>query len=339
MWPTCAWESVLEGYLIFTCLTPDILHQLHKGIFYNHLVQWCVSIVSEKEVDACFQAMTQYPALCHFKKGISLVSQWTGTEHKEMQRVFGLLASAVEDCILMVACLLLDFIYYAQLQQHMDTTLAVMEESLKTFHDYKHVLVELEVHKDFNMPKIHSMQHYISLIHALGKCLLGLEESHVVPLEDGFMDADTKVHYKVAKTPPHHQVSVDSIECGYGAFKFIPKIYALPNIAAHGHKNKTPARFDTMFILEEDHTHTDNMWLAQVCIIFKLPEYLRTYPHLLVYIEWFTALQHQDPMSSLYIAWCGKEISRDWTLANVLEKATSFYVNSYIDLDMFLALQ
>ncbi|KAI5986556.1 hypothetical protein EDC04DRAFT_2615032 [Pisolithus marmoratus] len=147
----------------------SLIPKLHKGIFHDHLVQWCISIVSEKEVDACFQAMTQYPALCHFKKGISSVSQWTGTEHKEMQRVFvSLLASAVEDHVLMVAHLLLDFIYYAQLQQHTDTTLAVMEESLKTFHDYKHVLVELEVCEDFKMPKIHSMQHYISSICALG---------------------------------------------------------------------------------------------------------------------------------------------------------------------------
>ncbi|KAI6028228.1 hypothetical protein EDC04DRAFT_2572980 [Pisolithus marmoratus] len=43
------------------------------------------------------------------------------------------------------------------------------------------------------------------------------------------------------------------------------------------------------------------MQLAQVHVIFKLPEYLGTYPHLLAYIEWFTALQHWDPMSSLCI--------------------------------------
>ncbi|KAG1739153.1 uncharacterized protein EDB91DRAFT_1237592 [Suillus paluster] len=53
---------------------PDLLHQLHKGVFKDHL----------EEMDVCFKAMPDYPGLHHFKKDISAVKQWTGSEHKEM---------------------------------------------------------------------------------------------------------------------------------------------------------------------------------------------------------------------------------------------------------------
>ena len=82
-----------------------------------------------------------------------------------MQRVFvSLLAGSVNDRVLAAARSLLDFCYYAQFQHHTDQTLEAMEASLKAFHDHKDVFIELEVHKDFNIPKIHSLLHYVSSI-------------------------------------------------------------------------------------------------------------------------------------------------------------------------------
>ncbi|KAI6021357.1 hypothetical protein BKA83DRAFT_4055398, partial [Pisolithus microcarpus] len=105
--------------------------------------------------------------------------------------------------------------------------------------------------------------------------------------------------------------------------------------------------------------------VAQVCIIFKLPDHLGSNPHPLAYVEWFTTLIHHDPITGLYVvscstcnccpnvvvvgvdhfvhvchlqAICGRQISMEWTSDSVLEKASSFHVNLYIDPDTFSAL-
>jgi hypothetical protein len=43
--------------------------------------------MSKREIYNRFKAMNGYPGLRRFKKGIMSVTQWTGTEHKEMEKI------------------------------------------------------------------------------------------------------------------------------------------------------------------------------------------------------------------------------------------------------------
>ncbi|KAI6106268.1 hypothetical protein EDD16DRAFT_1695558 [Pisolithus croceorrhizus] len=155
---------------IFTAITSDILHQLHQGIFKDHFKKWCITLVGKQNFDAHFRAMPAFSGLRHFKEGISKVKQWTGTDHKQVQRIFlaALVGTAPHLDVIKAGCNLLDFIYLAQYQSHTDCTLVVLQQALDSFHMVKDIFIDLGCWEHFNMLKIHSLQHYVETIRSLG---------------------------------------------------------------------------------------------------------------------------------------------------------------------------
>lgn len=61
-WPF--WAD-LPHVSITSTLTPDLLHQLHRGLIKDHVMTWLEEL-DAKTIDARFQAMPRAKDLCHF---------------------------------------------------------------------------------------------------------------------------------------------------------------------------------------------------------------------------------------------------------------------------------
>ncbi|KAJ7912610.1 hypothetical protein B0H13DRAFT_1874597 [Mycena leptocephala] len=115
--------------------------------------------------------MSPHPCLRHFKKGISLTTQWTGTERKNMEKVFlGILANATDEKLQLAAA----------------------------FHDNKEIFVELGIREDFNISKIHKLKHYVDSIRSRGTAdgfnTEGTEHLHIDLAKVGYNATNKKAY-------------------------------------------------------------------------------------------------------------------------------------------------
>lgn len=184
---------------IFSCMTPDLLHQLHKGVFKDHIVSWASQAMkgTDDEMDERFKTMSIHPTLRHFKKGISLTSQWTGTEHKNMEKVFlGVLAGATDPQVILAVRGVLDFIYYAHFESHSDESLAKLDAAWLAFHQNKEAFERLEIRNHFNISKIHNIKHYPDSIRSRGTAdgfnTEGTERLHIDLAKMGYQAGNKK---------------------------------------------------------------------------------------------------------------------------------------------------
>jgi hypothetical protein len=78
----------------------------------------------------------------------------------------------------------------AQFHAHSDQTLDAMDRALDEFHVLKQVFIDLGTRSDFNIPKLHSMQHYTRSIRLLGTAdgynTEGFERLHINLAKDAY---------------------------------------------------------------------------------------------------------------------------------------------------------
>lgn len=90
---------------IFSSFPPDLLHQSHKGLFKDHVFEWCRGIVDDDEVlDKRFAALPSHGSVLSFSQGVTSLSQTTGRQQKAMERsivpvINGLVSSKVVQAV------------------------------------------------------------------------------------------------------------------------------------------------------------------------------------------------------------------------------------------------
>ncbi|KAF8593642.1 hypothetical protein BDV93DRAFT_460613 [Ceratobasidium sp. AG-I] len=169
-WPFWADLPFVNGA---QCVTPDLLHQLNKGVFKYHLVKWYNRLLGATEIDRRYMGMPGHHGIRHFKWGLSKITQWTRNEAKAIAKVFlpAVAGSQPAEAVGAARCVL-DFMYHSHLPQIDEVDLDEMESDLAGFHDYKDIFRltgALTGKKLWNgIPKIHMLSHYTSSIRELG---------------------------------------------------------------------------------------------------------------------------------------------------------------------------
>ena len=105
----------------------------------------------------------------------------------ELNFITGTLLNVTPEQVICTTCHLLNFIHLAHYETHTDETLQKLEQSWEKFTQAKKIFLSKGIWKNFKIPKIHSIQHYMEMVHSHGTV-------------DGYnMEASEHLHIDLAK--------------------------------------------------------------------------------------------------------------------------------------------
>jgi Plavaka transposase len=171
------WEE-LPGYEPDLVTSPDILHGLFR-MWRDHILKWVRYLVGVKELDRRIKALQPLVGMRHFANGISHLSQWSGREDRELQRILIVaIAGSPRIDVNAMRCLRAfhDFLYLAQYRSHTTTTLGYLEQSYTVFHQLKNIFIRNKARRGkkgdvimhFCFPKMAGLQMYAYHIPRMG---------------------------------------------------------------------------------------------------------------------------------------------------------------------------
>ncbi|KAJ7114416.1 hypothetical protein C8R44DRAFT_630053 [Mycena epipterygia] len=158
---------------IHEMLSSDLLHQVIKGSFKDHLVTWVGEYLhiehTKAEADKIMDeidrrriaAVPAFPCLRRFKQGRRF-KQWTGDDSKALMKVYlPAIKGLVPPEIVQAISAFLDFCYLVRRADFDEDTLTEINEAIQRFHAHREIFRTLGVRPDgFSLPRQHSIIHY-----------------------------------------------------------------------------------------------------------------------------------------------------------------------------------
>ncbi|KAF5366528.1 hypothetical protein D9758_008923 [Tetrapyrgos nigripes] len=144
---------------IHEMITSDLLHQIIKGSFKDHLVEWV-----QEYLELLHSAIEAKHIMDDIDRRYS-----TGDDSKALMKVYlSVIADYLPDEMVQCFAAFFDFCYLVRRSDFNETALAEVEEAVRRFHHYRVVFLSTGVRQDFNLPRQHAMMHYVQHIVVFG---------------------------------------------------------------------------------------------------------------------------------------------------------------------------
>ncbi|KAK7029506.1 hypothetical protein VNI00_014539 [Paramarasmius palmivorus] len=208
---TQQWDEygIIDGIMPFThyfpradihkLIAPDILHQLIKGTFKDHLVTWVQEYLETvytkaeaarimADIDRRIAAAPHFPGLRRFPEGRGF-KQWTGNDSKALMKVYlPAIAGRVPDGIVRTLASFIEVCHLIRRDVISEDTIRAISQQIEVFHRERAIFKDLDIKDTFSLPRQHSLTHYPHLIAEFGSpnglCSSITESKHISAVKE-----------------------------------------------------------------------------------------------------------------------------------------------------------